>query len=170
MEVDHTWVKLLFGKTKGFYWSFNGGARWIRRPKMEGEGLSHHSAQNKLHLLLLLLLHGKQFHLEPLKRPPLHSSPRDLDLNALWKTKTDLASVCLCLWGNLFLFILSELFLPSRPPPLAPMLLSLIDVISVFGDVIGVCRGFLMPSFHQTPNPASPSVIVSLFVFVLVRG
>lgn len=84
---------------------------------MEGEGLSHHSAQNKLNLLLLLLLRGKQFHLEPLKRPPLHSSPRDLDLNALWKTKTDLASVCLCLWGNLFLFILSELFLPSRPPP-----------------------------------------------------
>lgn len=80
-------VKLLFGETKGFYWSFNGGARWIWRPKMEGEGLSHHSARNKLDLLLLLLLHGKQFHLEPLKRPPLHPCPRDLDLKRSVKDK-----------------------------------------------------------------------------------
>lgn len=67
-------------------------------------------------------------------------------------------------------FVFVREFVSFHSLPLAPMLLSLIDVISVFGDVIGVCRGFLMQSFHQTPNPASPSVIVSLFVFVLVRG
>lgn len=49
----------------------------------------------------------------------------------------------------------SKLFLPSR----LPTLLSLVDVISVFGDVIGVCRGFLMLFFLQHRHPASPIIV-----------
>lgn len=98
---------------------------------------------------------NKQDLLSRLDRPCPPSSSKD-------NQKRVLRHHNLCLWGNVFLFILSTLRLPA--------LLSFADwchqwFFSVMSSVCAV--GFLMQIFLQTPKPCFPPR--SLFLLLMLR-